>query len=192
LVTNASLPDAIGPISSGVAVKKEYVLSKLSTHPRIVVCVDRLPASVVAIRWAARDAELRNAPLTLVHVVPATAGKWLESSLAGRPGRHTKWKPTLSACSGAFRQRRGRRRRYDRRHHRGFSRGWQLDKAVRLDIAAGAASLLTPGKAPRIREYVERFFEMVADPIDIDAPRRNDGKPRPAYQWLSAQARTSP
>jgi nucleotide-binding universal stress UspA family protein len=35
----------------------------------------------VAVQWAARDAELRNVPLTLVHVVPATAGTWLESSL---------------------------------------------------------------------------------------------------------------
>ena len=58
----------------------------------------------------------------------------------------------------------------------GLSRGWQLDKAVRLGIAAGAAMLLTPGTAPCTREDVERFFEMVADPIDIDAPRRNDGK----------------
>jgi 6-phosphofructokinase 2 len=76
----------------------------------------------------------------------------------------------------------------------GLSRGWQLDKAVRLGIAAGAAMLLTPGTAPCTREDVERFFEMVADPIDIDAPRRNDGKPRPATgdQPLSAQARTSP
>ncbi len=76
----------------------------------------------------------------------------------------------------------------------GFSRGWQLDKAVRPRIAAGAAMLLTPGTAPCTREDVERFFEMVADPIDIDAPRRNDGKPGPATgdQWLSPQARTSP
>jgi hypothetical protein len=186
LVTNASLPDAIGPISSGVPVKKENVLSKLSTHPGIVVGVDRSPGPMVAVQWAAR-----NVPLTLVHVVPAKAGQWLESSLVRRPGRHAKWTPTLSACSGAFRQRHGRWRRHDRRHC-GFSRGWQLDKAVRLRIAAGAALLLTPGTAPCTREDVERFFEMVADPIDIDAPGRNDGKPRPAYQWLSAQARTSP
>jgi 6-phosphofructokinase 2 len=52
--------------------------------------------------------------------------------------------------------------------------------------------LLTPGTAPCTREDVERFFEMVADPIDIDAPRRNDGEQRAADQWLSAQERTSP
>jgi 6-phosphofructokinase 2 len=74
----------------------------------------------------------------------------------------------------------------------GLSRGWQLDKAVRLGIAAGAAMMLTPGTAPCTREDVERFFEMVADPIDIDALRRNHEKPWPANQSLSAQARTSP
>jgi nucleotide-binding universal stress UspA family protein len=56
-------------------------MSKLSTHPGIVVGVDGSPGSKVAVQWAARDAKLRNVPLTLVHVIPATAGKWLESSL---------------------------------------------------------------------------------------------------------------
>jgi 6-phosphofructokinase 2 len=74
----------------------------------------------------------------------------------------------------------------------GLSRGWQLNEAVRLGIAAGAAMLLTPGTAPCTREDVERLFEMVAYPIDIDAPRRDDGERRPADQWLSAHARTSP
>jgi len=56
-------------------------VSKLSTHSGVVVGVDGSPGSKFAVQWAARDAELRNAPLTLVHVVPATAGTWLESSL---------------------------------------------------------------------------------------------------------------
>ncbi len=56
-------------------------MSKLSTHPGVVVGVDGSPGSKVAVQWAARDAELRNVPLTLVHVVPGTAGTWLESSL---------------------------------------------------------------------------------------------------------------
>jgi nucleotide-binding universal stress UspA family protein len=56
-------------------------LSKLNTGPGVVVGVDGSPGSKVAVQWAARDAELRNGPLTLVHVLPATAGKWLESSL---------------------------------------------------------------------------------------------------------------
>ena len=56
-------------------------MSKLSTHLGVVVGVDGSPGSKVAVQWAARDAELRNVPLTLVHVLPATAGTWLESSL---------------------------------------------------------------------------------------------------------------
>jgi nucleotide-binding universal stress UspA family protein len=60
---------------------EEGVVSKLSTHPGGVVGVDGSPGSKVAVQWAARYAELCNVPLTLVHVVPATAGTWLESSL---------------------------------------------------------------------------------------------------------------
>jgi nucleotide-binding universal stress UspA family protein len=56
-------------------------VSKLHADPGVVVGVDGSPGSKVAVQWAARDAELRNVPLTLVHVVPATAGTWLESSL---------------------------------------------------------------------------------------------------------------
>lgn len=56
-------------------------MSKLSAHPGIVVGVDGSPASTVAVQWAARDAELREVPLTLVHVVRATAGTWLETPL---------------------------------------------------------------------------------------------------------------
>lgn len=36
----------------------------------LVVGVDGSPRSAVAVSWAARDAELRNVPLTLVHAVP--------------------------------------------------------------------------------------------------------------------------
>lgn len=60
---------------------KENVVTKLNTGPGVVVGVDGSPGSKVAAQWAARDAELRNVSLTLVHVVPATAGRWLESSL---------------------------------------------------------------------------------------------------------------
>ena len=56
-------------------------MSKRSTHPGIVVGVDGSAGSKVAVQWAASDAKLRNVPLTLVHVIPATAGRWLESSL---------------------------------------------------------------------------------------------------------------
>jgi nucleotide-binding universal stress UspA family protein len=56
-------------------------MSKLSKHPGIVVGVDGSPGSNGAVQWAARTAELRNVSLTLVHVVPPTAGGWLDSSL---------------------------------------------------------------------------------------------------------------
>ncbi len=56
-------------------------MSKLSKRPGVVVGVDGSPGSNGAVRWAARAAELRNVSLTLVHVVPPTAGAWLDSSL---------------------------------------------------------------------------------------------------------------
>ena len=55
-------------------------MSKLSKHSGIVVGVDGSSGSKDAVQWAARAAELRNVPLTLVHVVPPTAATWLESS----------------------------------------------------------------------------------------------------------------
>jgi nucleotide-binding universal stress UspA family protein len=60
---------------------KENVVSKHSTRPGIVVGVDGSPGSNVAVQWAARDAELRNVPLTLVHVLPSTARRWREWSV---------------------------------------------------------------------------------------------------------------
>jgi nucleotide-binding universal stress UspA family protein len=44
--------------------------------PGIVVGVDGSAASKVAVRWAARDAAMRNVPLTLVHAVNAAASAW--------------------------------------------------------------------------------------------------------------------
>jgi 6-phosphofructokinase 2 len=49
----------------------------------------------------------------------------------------------------------------------GLSRGWPLDKAIRLGIAAGAAMLLTPGTAPCARADVERLFPLVPDPLEL-------------------------
>jgi nucleotide-binding universal stress UspA family protein len=50
----------------------------------IVVGVDGSAAALGAVRWAARDAALRNVPLTLVHVVDAPLPEWLEvAALAG-------------------------------------------------------------------------------------------------------------
>ncbi len=43
-------------------------MSGRSTHPGVVVGVDGSPSSTMALRWAAREATMRNVPLTLVHV----------------------------------------------------------------------------------------------------------------------------
>ena len=43
-------------------------MSGRSTHPGVVVGVDGSPSSTMAVRWAAREATMRNVPLTLVHV----------------------------------------------------------------------------------------------------------------------------
>ena len=50
----------------------------------LVVGVDDSPAAKVALRWAARDAELRHIPLTLVHTIAVEVGTWLE--LPSPPG----------------------------------------------------------------------------------------------------------
>ena len=49
----------------------------------IVVGVDGSPASRVAVDWAARDASLRNRPLTLVHVANPVMATWSQSPLPG-------------------------------------------------------------------------------------------------------------
>ncbi|WP_196772972.1 universal stress protein, partial [Mycobacterium asiaticum] len=41
----------------------------------IIVGVDGSRGSKVAVQWAARDAELRNVPMTLVHVLPPVDGE---------------------------------------------------------------------------------------------------------------------
>ncbi len=45
----------------------------------IVVGIDDSPAARVAVQWAARDAELRNVPLTLVHAVSPEVTTWLRT-----------------------------------------------------------------------------------------------------------------
>ncbi|KZS67646.1 universal stress protein [Mycobacterium ostraviense] len=47
-------------------------------HPGIVVGIDGLPSSTTAVQWAARDAEMRNVPIHLVHVIApmATSEGW--------------------------------------------------------------------------------------------------------------------
>ncbi len=46
----------------------------------ILVGVDGSAAALGAVRWAARDAALRNVPLTLVHVADASLPEWFEVS----------------------------------------------------------------------------------------------------------------
>lgn len=49
----------------------------------------------------------------------------------------------------------------------GLSRGWSLEKSVRLGIAAGAAMLMTPGTAPCTSRDVERLFSVAPRPVDV-------------------------
>ncbi|MCI4674132.1 universal stress protein [Mycolicibacterium litorale] len=42
-------------------------MSDRSTQPAVVVGVDGSPSSIMAVRWAAREATMRNAGLTVVH-----------------------------------------------------------------------------------------------------------------------------
>ena len=44
-------------------------MSRPETHRGILVGVDRSASSMAAVNWAARDAAMRNVPLTLMHVV---------------------------------------------------------------------------------------------------------------------------
>lgn len=50
----------------------------------------------------------------------------------------------------------------------GLIRRWPLERAVRLGVAAGSATLLTPGTAPCTRADTERLFGQTEEPIDID------------------------
>jgi len=47
----------------------------------IVVGIDDSPAARVAVQWAARDAELRKIPLTLVHAVSPEVSTWLRTPM---------------------------------------------------------------------------------------------------------------
>jgi 6-phosphofructokinase 2 len=50
----------------------------------------------------------------------------------------------------------------------GLTRGWPLTEAVRLGVAAGAATLLTPGTAPCTREDTDRLFAETEAATAID------------------------
>ena len=51
-------------------------MSKPISRSGIVVGVDGSPASKVAVYWAARDAAMRNIPLTVVHVLAPPVVMW--------------------------------------------------------------------------------------------------------------------
>ncbi|MGB5113156.1 MAG: universal stress protein [Mycobacterium sp.] len=51
-------------------------MSSSITRPGIVIGIDGSAASKVAVEWGARDAAMRNVPLTLAHVVTGLGGTW--------------------------------------------------------------------------------------------------------------------
>ena len=57
-------------------------------RPGIAVGVDGSPASTVAVDWAARDAAIRNVPLTLVHIANGVVAPWSRTPL---PTGFGKW-----------------------------------------------------------------------------------------------------
>ena len=54
-------------------------MSSRNASMGIVVGIDDSPAARAAVEWAARDAELRNIPLTLVHAVSPEVSTWLRT-----------------------------------------------------------------------------------------------------------------
>jgi len=51
-------------------------MSSRNTRLGIVVGIDESPAAKVAVQWAARDAELRKIPVTLVHAISPEVATW--------------------------------------------------------------------------------------------------------------------
>jgi nucleotide-binding universal stress UspA family protein len=58
-------------------------MSQPATRYGILVAVDGSPASDAALRWAGREADMRGAPITLMHVVVPVAVSWPVGSLQG-------------------------------------------------------------------------------------------------------------
>lgn len=56
-------------------------MSVPTRHLGIVVGLDDSPAAKTAVAWAARDAELRKVPLTLVHAISPAVAPWIETAL---------------------------------------------------------------------------------------------------------------
>jgi nucleotide-binding universal stress UspA family protein len=47
----------------------------------LVIGIDDSPAARLAVQWAAREAELRQIPLTLVHAISPEVSTWLKTPL---------------------------------------------------------------------------------------------------------------
>ena len=66
-------------------------MSPHQTHLGIVVGVDGSPSSTLGVEWAARDADMRNVPIKLVHIVApivAAAEGWSDIPA---PSDYTRW-----------------------------------------------------------------------------------------------------
>lgn len=67
-------------------------MSPQHTHPGIVVGVDGSTSSMVAVEWAARDAEMRNVTLKVVHIVGPVVVASDEWSDIPAPGDYAQWR----------------------------------------------------------------------------------------------------
>jgi nucleotide-binding universal stress UspA family protein len=71
-------------------------MSNRSAHQGIVVGVDGSPSPDMAVRWAAREAEMRKVPLSLIHVVDTSP--WGSLALGGGavplPSETSEWQKT--------------------------------------------------------------------------------------------------
>ena len=66
-------------------------MSPHQTHLGIVVGVDGSPSSTLGVEWAARDADMRNVPIKLAHIVApivAAAEGWSDIPA---PSDYTRW-----------------------------------------------------------------------------------------------------
>ena len=63
--------------------QKECEMSESTTKYGILVAVDGSAESDAAVRWAAREAAMRDAPVTLMHVVAPVVASWPVAPLQG-------------------------------------------------------------------------------------------------------------
>lgn len=73
------------------AMKESTQMSTPTTHTGILVGVDGSAPSKVAVKWAAREASMRNLPLTIIYVAPSAmvpAGTPVPAGLSARVEKH--------------------------------------------------------------------------------------------------------